>query len=103
MGFIIDPDNIEFHIYDETGKEVMGGYEVSGKIIKNNNYNWIIEKPITQKDIKNLEDTYKNDKILKKTLESLMDEIDAALQVGDKRWFNDLCKEYKGLKTESIK
>ena len=59
-------------------------------------------KPITQKDITNLEDTYKNDKVLKKTLESLMDDIDAALQIGDKRWFNDLCKEYNALKIETL-
>ena len=102
MGFNIDPDNIEFHIYDKTGEEIMSGYGVSSSIIKKDKYNWVDEKPITQKDITNLEDTYKNDKVLKKTLGMLMDDIDAAIQIGDKRWFNDLCKEYRGLKMEGI-
>lgn len=53
------------------------------------NYNWLIE------------DTYQNDNH-KKTLEELMDEIDAALQIGDRRWFIDASREYRALKMECV-
>lgn len=53
-------------------------------------YNWLIE------------DTYYNDNH-KKTLEELMDEIDAALQIGDRRWFMDASREYNALKMEGTR
>ena len=61
------------------------------EVWKPKNFNWIIEKPITKEDLH-----------YKKTLGMLMDEIDAALQIGDKKWFNDLCKEYNALKIETL-
>lgn len=89
-------------------KEMWEGY------LKNNphayyampkNYNWTIEPEepkVTLQDKLNLEDTYRNDMVYKKALQSLMDEIDGALKVGDQDWFERASREYNALKMESV-
>lgn len=69
------------------------------------NYNWTIEpaKPkVTLQDKLNLENTYKNDMVYKNSLQSLMDEIDGALRVEDRDWFERASKEYTALKMECV-
>ena len=87
-------------IWEEYLKKNPQAYYVMTK-----NYNWTIEpeKPkVTMEDKLNLECTYKNDMVYKKTLQSLMDEIDGALQIGDKDWFERASKEYNALKMECV-
>ncbi len=72
-------------------------------VVRKNNFNWVYEREITEADLEDLEDTYNNDKAFKRTLQSIMDEIDAALRMGDKKYFEDLCREYRGMKMECVR
>ncbi len=72
-------------------------------IIKKNNFNWVYERRVTEADLEDLEDTRNNDNAFKRTMLSIMEEIDDALRMGNKKYFEDLCREYRGMKMECVR